>query len=140
MPKIVVNAFLTLDGVMQAPSGPDEDRDGGFAHGGWQAPYFDDVGGRLVTQGITDADGFLLGRKTYDIFANYWPKVTDPNNPIATALNSRPKYVVSRSLERVTWNNSSLIKGDVVAEIRKLRQQPAGPCTPEAAAICFRRC
>jgi dihydrofolate reductase len=124
MPKIVVNAFLTLDGVMQAPGGPDEDRDGGFVHGGWQAPYVDDVMGRLVTEGIADADAFLLGRKTYDIFANYWPKVTDPNDPIATALNSRPKYVVSRSLERVTWNNSSLIKGDVVADIRKLRQQP----------------
>jgi dihydrofolate reductase len=124
MPKIIVNAFLTLDGVMQAPGGPDEDRDGGFLHGGWLAPYSDDVMGRLVTEGIADADGFLLGRKTYDIFANHWPKVTDPNDPIATALNSRPKHVVSRSLERVTWNNSSLIKGDVVAELRKLRQQP----------------
>jgi dihydrofolate reductase len=124
MPKIVVNAFLTLDGVMQAPGGPDEDREGGFAHGGWQAPYVDDVMGRLVTAGFADADGFLLGRKTYDIFADYWPKVTDPDNAIATALNSRPKHVVSRSLERVTWNNSSLIKGDVVAELRKLRQQP----------------
>jgi dihydrofolate reductase len=123
MPKIVVNAFLTLDGVMQAPGGPDEDRESGFLHGGWQAPYVDDAMGRLVTEGITDADGFLLGRKTYDIFASYWPKVTDPNNPIATALNSRPKYVVSRSLDRVTWNNSGLIKGDVVAELRKLRQQ-----------------
>jgi dihydrofolate reductase len=124
MPKIVVNAFLTLDGVMQAPGGPDEDPEDGFSHGGWQAPYDDDVTGRLITEGIADADGFLLGRKTYDIFANYWPKVTDPNNPIATALNSRPKYVMSRSLERVTWNNSRLIKGDVVAELRKLRQQP----------------
>jgi dihydrofolate reductase len=124
MPRIVVNAFLTLDGVMQAPGGPDEDRDGGFAHGGWQAPYLDDVGGRLVTEGISDADGFLLGRKTYEIFASYWPKVTDPNDVIAKALNSRPKYVVSRSLERVTWNDSRLIKGDVLAEIRKLRQQP----------------
>jgi dihydrofolate reductase len=124
MPKIVVNAFLTLDGVMQAPGGPDEDRDGGFSHGGWQAPYVDDVLLRLVTEGIADADGFLLGRRTYEIFASYWPKVTDPNNPIATALNSRPKYVVSRSLDRVTWNSSSLIKGDVVAELRQLRQQP----------------
>jgi len=123
MPKIIVNAFLTLDGVMQAPSGPDEDRDGGFLHGGWLTPYSDDVMG-LVTEGITDADGFLLGRKTYDIFASYWPKITDPKNAIATALNSRPKYVVSRSLDRVTWNNASLIKGDVVAELRKLRQQP----------------
>jgi len=84
---------------------------------------FRGVGGRLVTEGIADARGFLLGRKTYDIFANYWPKVTNPKNPIATALNSRPKYVVSRSLDRVTWNNSSLIKRDVVAELRKLRQQ-----------------
>ena len=124
MPKIIVNAFLTLDGVMQAPGGPEEDRDGGFLHGGWQAPYLDDVMGRLVTEGIVDADGFLLGRKTYDIFASYWPKVTDPNNVIATALNSRRKYVVSRGLDRVSWNNSSLIRGDVVAEIRKLGQQP----------------
>lgn len=124
MPKIIVNAFLTLDGVMQAPGGPDEDPEGGFPHGGWQAPYVDDVMGRLVTEGTADADGFLLGRKTYDIFASYWPKVTDPGNPIATALNARPKYVVSRSLDRVLWNNSSLIKGDVVAEVRKLRQQP----------------
>ena len=124
MPKIIVNAFLTLDGVMQAPGGPDEDPEGGFLHGGWQGPYVDQVMGRLVTEGLADADGFLLGRKTYDIFANYWPKVTDPDNPIATALNSRPKYVLSRSLEHVTWNNSSLIKGDTVGELRKLRQQP----------------
>jgi dihydrofolate reductase len=124
MPKIVVNAFLTLDGVMQAPGGPDEDPEGGFVHGGWQAPYVDEGMGRLVTAGFADADGFLLGRKTYAIFASYWPKMTDPADPIATALNSRPKYVVSRSLERVTWNNSSLIKGEVVAGIRKVRQQP----------------
>jgi dihydrofolate reductase len=124
MPKIVVNAFLTLDGVMQAPGGPEEDPEGGFAHGGWQGPLSGEDLGRLVTEGVADADGFLLGRKTYDIFSSYWPKITDPTNPIATALNSRPKYVVSRSLERVGWNNSRLIKGDVVAEIRKLRQQP----------------
>ena len=124
MPKIIVNAFLTLDGVMQAPGGPDEDRDAGFPHGGWQAPYSDELLGRLVVEGIKDADAFLLGRKTYDIFSSYWPKITDPGNPIATALNSRPKYVLSRSLERVSWNNSSLIRGDAVAEIRKLRQQP----------------
>src|ERR1700750_616016 len=124
MPKIVVNAFLTLDGVMQAPGGPEEDRDGGFQHGGWQAPYNDEVVGRLIVAGTKDADGFLLGRKTYDIFSSYWPKVTDPNNPIATALNSRPKHVLSRRLERVTWNNSSLLRGDAAAEIRKLRQQP----------------
>jgi len=124
MRRIIVNAFLTLDGVMQAPGGPDEDREGGFAHGGWQAPYADDVMGRLVTDGFADADGFLLGRKTYDIFAGYWPAITDPDNAIATALNSRPKYVLSRSVERVSWNNASLITGDAVTELHKLRQQP----------------
>lgn len=124
MPKIIVNAFLTLDGVMQAPGGPDEDKEGGFVHGGWQFPYTDDVMGRLITKGFADADGFLLGRKTYDIFSNYWSKITDPDNDIATALNSLPKYVLSRSLERVSWNNSSLIKGDTVAALQKLRQQP----------------
>jgi len=124
MPKIIVNAFLTLDGVMQAPGGPDEDPEGGFLHGGWQGPYSDPVVGRLVTDGLVDADGFLLGRKTYDIFSNYWPKVTDPDNPIATALNSRPKYVVSRTLEHVTWNNARLVKGDVLSELWRLRAQP----------------
>jgi dihydrofolate reductase len=124
MPKIVVNAFLTLDGVMQAPGGPDEDEEGGFTHGGWQGPFTDEVLGRLIVDGMADADGFLLGRKTYDIFANYWPKITDPDNPIATCLNSQPKYVMSRSLEQLSWNNSSLIQGDVVEELRKLRAQP----------------
>ena len=124
MPKLIVNAFLTLDGVMQAPGGPDEDRESGFEHGGWQFPYQDDVMGKLVIDGIADASGFLLGRKTYEIFASFWPKVTDPKNAIAAALNARPKYVASRTLERVTWNNSRLIQGDLVAELQKLREQP----------------
>lgn len=124
MPKLIVNAFLTFDGIMQAPGGPDEDREGGFEHGGWQFPYADDVTGKLITAGIADASAFLLGRKTYEIFASYWPKVTDPNNPVAAALNSRPKYVASRTLERVTWNNTRLIRGDLVAELQKLREQP----------------
>ncbi len=124
MPRIVVNAFLTLDGVMQAPGGPDEDREGGFPHGGWQAVYPEEVVGRMIVDGIADADGFLLGRTTYDIFAGYWPKVTDPANPIATALTGRPKWVASRRLERVGWNNSSLVQGDLVAELRKVRERP----------------
>lgn len=124
MPKIVVNAFLTLDGVMQAPGGPDEDRESGFVHGGWMAPYSDDELDRIVVDGFADADGFLLGRKTYDIFAGYWPRFTDPANPVASALNARPKHVVSRRLERVDWNNSRLIEGDVVAGLQELRRQP----------------
>jgi dihydrofolate reductase len=124
MPKIVVNAFLTLDGVMQAPGGPDEDLESGFPHGGWQAPYADDAVFGKVTEGLADADGFLLGRKTYEIFAGYWPKITDPSNPIARALNALPKYVASRTLEGVTWNNSRLIRGDVVTELQELRAKP----------------
>ncbi len=124
MTKLIVNAFVTLDGVMQAPGGPDEDREDGFTHGGWQAPYVDGSLGARITQGFEDADAFLLGRKTYDIFSNYWPKITDPANPIATALNQRPKHVASRALERVEWNNAHLIEGDVVAAIRRLRERP----------------
>lgn len=124
MPKIIVNAFLTLDGVMQAPGGPEEDPEGGFVHGGWQGPFASEATGRLIVEGLADADAFLLGRKTYDIFSNYWPKITDPDNPIATALNSRPKYVLSRSLDDLAWNNSSRVQGDVVTELRKLREQP----------------
>jgi hypothetical protein len=86
MPRIIVKAFLTLDGVRQAPGGPDMDPEGGLVHGGWQAPCADEVGGRLVTDGFADADGFLLGRKTYDNLAGHWPRVTDPDNAIATAL------------------------------------------------------
>ena len=124
MPKIVLNAFLTLDGVMQAPGGPDEDPENGFPHGGWQGPYTDEVMRKLIVDGFADADGFILGRKTYGIFSNYWPKITDPDNVIAVGLNSQPKYVFSRSLEQVGWNNAHLIKGDTVAELRKLRAQP----------------
>ncbi|CAH2776056.1 MAG: Dihydrofolate reductase (EC [uncultured Paraburkholderia sp.] len=79
---------------------------------------------KLIVDGFADADGFILGRKTYGIFSNYWPKITDPGNVIAVGLNSRPKYVFSRSLEQVGWNNVHLIKGDTVAELRKLRAQP----------------
>lgn len=124
MAKLIVNAFVTLDGVMQAPGGPDEDPSGGFVHGGWQAPFDDDDMGRIITEGFEDADGYLLGRKTYDIFSNFWPKVTDPENPIANKLNTLPKYVVSRSLEKVEWNNSSLLKGETATAIKKLKDGP----------------
>jgi dihydrofolate reductase len=123
MRKLVVGTFLTLDGVMQAPGGPDEDRTEGFRHGGWMAPYFDETGGKVMTDWINQAGGFLLGRKTYEIFASYWPNVTDPSHEIAAALNSRPKYVASRTLENVAWNNSTLIEGDVAEEVVRLKAQ-----------------
>ncbi len=126
MRKLVVGTFLTLDGVMQAPGGPDEDRDGGFSHGGWLVPYFDDRIGEIMTEWTRRAAAFLLGRKTYEIFAGSWPKSTDPADEIATALNTRPKFVASRTLSAVTWNNSQLLKGDVGEEVAKLKAEHGG--------------
>ena len=125
MRKLVVGTFLTLDGVMQAPGGPDEDREGGFEHGGWTVNYWDEDGGRIITEATLRAGALLLGRKTYEIFAAYWPRVSD-DDPIAAKLNSVPKYVASRTLGEVTWNNSTLIQGDVGEAVGKLKEQPGG--------------
>jgi dihydrofolate reductase len=122
--RLTMHTFLTLDGVMQAPGGPGEDDDGGFEHGGWSFPYGDDDFGAAVVGWFANADAFLLGRKTYQIFAGHWPKVTDPNDPIAGKLNALPKYVASTTLDSVGWNNSALLGGDVVAEVAKLKEQP----------------
>lgn len=121
MRKLVVGTFLTLDGVMQAPGGPDEDREGGFAHGGWLVPFFDDRLLEIMTAWATQAGAFLLGRKTYEMFAASWPTASDPDDAIATALNARPKYVASRTLDTVAWHNSSLIRGDVAAAVAQLK-------------------
>jgi dihydrofolate reductase len=123
MRKLVVGTFLTLDGVMQAPGGPNEDRDGGFEHGGWLVPYFDDTLVEIMTEWTKRAGAFLLGRKTYEMFADSWPKSTDPADENAAALNTRPKFVASRTLEKVSWNNSHLLKGDVAEEVAKLKAQ-----------------
>ncbi|MGQ0569411.1 MAG: dihydrofolate reductase family protein [Armatimonadota bacterium] len=123
MGKLVAGTFVTMDGVMQAPGGPDEDRDGGFEHGGWLVPYFDDTMGEIMDDWVDLAGGFLLGRRTYEIFAASWPNSTDSDDRVAAALNQRPKYVVSRTLDKVDWNNSTLLKGDVVEEVRKLKAQ-----------------
>ena len=126
MRKLVVGAFTTLDGVMQAPGGPDEDRDGGFRHGGWLVPYFDEKFVEIMTDWTKRAGAFLFGRKTYEIFAGSWPKSTDPADEIATALNTRPKFVASRTLDTLAWNNSHLLKGDVAEEVAKLKAQEGG--------------
>jgi dihydrofolate reductase len=122
MRKLVVGTFLTVDGVMQAPGGPDEDREGGFVHGGWSVNYWDEVMGQLITELTLKAGALLLGRKTYEIFAAHWPRVGD-HDPIAAKLNSVPKYVASRTLDEVTWNNSTLIKGDVAEAVAALKEQ-----------------
>jgi dihydrofolate reductase len=121
--KLVVGTFLTLDGVMQAPGGPNEDREGGFQHGGWLVPYFDEKLAQIMTEWTQDAGAFLFGRKTYEIFAGSWPKSTDPADEIATALNTRPKFVASRTLDEVTWSNSTLLKGDLTEEVARLKAQ-----------------
>jgi len=121
--KLVVGSFTTLDGVVQAPGGPDEDRDGGFAHGGWLVPYFEETFGHIMSEWTKRAGAFLLGRKTYEMFAASWPNATDPHDEAAAALNTRPKFVASRTLERLAWNNSHLLEGDVVQAVTKLKAQ-----------------
>jgi dihydrofolate reductase len=121
--RLTLHTFLTLDGVMQAPGGPDEDTSDGFVHGGWSFPYGDQDFMGAVVGWFGNADAFLLGRKTYDIFSNYWPHQTDPNDPVASKLNALPKFVASETLDRVTWNNSSLLGGDVAGEVAKLKER-----------------
>ena len=111
---------------MQAPGGPDEDRDGGFRHGGWLVPYFDEKFAAIMGEWTSQAGAFLLGRKTYEIFAASWPNATDPADENARALNTRPKYVVSRTLDKLAWNNSHLLRGDVAGEVAKLKTQEGG--------------
>ncbi len=123
MKKLVVGTFLTLDGVMQAPGDSQEDTEGGFKHGGWQMPLFDADAGKIIGESIAATDALLLGRKTYQIFAAYWPNAP-ADDPIAKKLNSVPKYVASTTLKKVEWNNSTLIKGNLAEEVTKLKQQP----------------
>ncbi|MGH2792859.1 MAG: dihydrofolate reductase family protein [Actinomycetota bacterium] len=127
MRKLIVQEFLSLDGVMQAPGGPDEDRSGGFEHGGWQLDYVDEILGEHVAKGFEAAGGFVLGRKTYDTFAAYWPTASDEVGAVRDPINKLPKYVVSRTLtEPLEWANSSLIIGDVADGIRALKEQDGG--------------
>jgi len=117
--QLTLTTFLSLDGVMQGPGGPAEDPSGGFKQGGWMVPYADEAMDRFVTDWFAAADAFLLGRTTYEIMAGYWPQVTD--DEVARKLNGLPKYVVSRTLDKVMWNNSTQIKGDPVEEVIRLK-------------------
>jgi len=122
MAELTLTTFLTLDGVMQAPGTPDEDRSGNFPYGGWLVPHADEDMGKTIAEIFSKADAFLLGRTTYDIFAAYWPRVTDAENLIASKLNTLPKYVASRTRTSFSWNETTLIH-DVIKDIVSLKER-----------------
>lgn len=123
MSRLVVVNFVSLDGVMQSVLSAGEDRDGGFEHGGWVVPYTDDTVAEFMRDATINAGGLLLGRRTYEIFAATWPNA-DPAEPAVAAMNSMPKYVVSRTLTSATWDRTSVLRGDVSAEAAALKRTP----------------
>ncbi len=124
MRKVIVSEFLSLDGVMQAPGGPDEDRRGGFEHGGWQLGNFDETAGADIIESIGSSGGLILGRQTYETFASYWPNVP-ADDPFGGPMNDLPKFVASTTLqEPLAWKNSTLIQGNAPEGVAALKGQP----------------
>jgi dihydrofolate reductase len=121
--RLIVNEFLSVDGVMQGPGSPDEDRDGGFQHGGWQTEYFDEGVLAGAREGMGNADAYLFGRRTYQIMAAHWPTAPD-DDPFAGHLNATKKYVASRTLTELDWQNSELLQGDASEAVARLKEQP----------------
>jgi dihydrofolate reductase len=128
MRKVIVNEFMSLDGVVQAPGGADEDTSGGFAHGGWHMRFMEDqLAQQWVLKSIVEAGGFLLGRRTYEIFAAYWPNAPAEEQVVAEPLNTKPKYVASATRTGpLEWQNSTLVDGDVAAAVAALKQEDEG--------------
>jgi dihydrofolate reductase len=124
MRKVIVQDWMTFDGVVQAPGTADEDTTGGFGHGGWSSRYFDEISMKWVVRNLTAAGGFLLGRRTYESFAAHWPNASEEEQVLAEPLNARPKYVASRTLtEPLEWQNSTVLRGDVAEAVAALKQQ-----------------
>ena len=126
MREVIVNEWMSLDGVVQAPGQPDEDTSGGFEHGGWHVPYLDDTAAQEVLENLNDAGGFLLGRRTYEIFAGYWPSAPEEEQAFAQPLNMKPKYVASRTLTDLEWQNSTVLEGDLAEAVAALKQEDGG--------------
>jgi dihydrofolate reductase len=127
MRKVIVVEWMTLDGVVQAPGAADEDTSGGFQHGGWHLPYFDDLARSWVVEGYAQAGGFLLGHRTYENLAAYWPNASEEEQPVAEPLNTKPKYVASTTLtEPLAWQNSTLLQGDLAKAVVALKQEDGG--------------
>jgi dihydrofolate reductase len=124
MRKVIVDEWMSLDGVVQAPGRADEDENGDFAHGGWHLRYFDELAQGWVVEGYVEPGGFLLGRRTYEILGAYWPTASEEEQVIARPLNTLPKYVASRTLaEPLEWQNSILLKGDIATAVSSLKQE-----------------
>jgi dihydrofolate reductase len=124
MRKLIVQEWMSFDGVVQAPGSPNEDRSGGFKHGGWHLPYFDDMSRKWVVENLTQAGGYLLGRRTYENFAAHWPNASAEEQVIAQPLNTRPKYVASTTLkEPLAWQNSTVLKGNVTKAVAALKEK-----------------
>jgi dihydrofolate reductase len=119
MRKIIIVEFVTLDGIIQAPGGPEEDTSGGFKYGGWTAPFFDDFSGKIMAEQMKQPFSLLLGRKTFEIFSSYWPQHED----MWPGVNDATKYVVSSSLKKSDWSNTVVINDNVVEELKKLKIQ-----------------
>jgi dihydrofolate reductase len=123
--ELVVIEFVTLDGVMQGLGSPDEDREGGFEHGGWAAPFFDEVQGAAAVEGMKSTTAYLFGRKTYEKMIAFWPSQPD-ENPMAAHLNATPKYVATRTLSSLGWSNSRVLDGELASAVRVLKSQGDG--------------
>ena len=124
MRKVIVTEWMSLDGVVQAPGAPDEDTSGGFQHGGWHQRYFDDLSMQWVVENLTAAGGFLFGRRTYEGFAAHWPNAAEEEQVVAEPLNTKPKYVASRTLsEPLEWQNSTVLQGDVAQGVAALKRE-----------------
>jgi len=127
MRKLIVQEWVSLDGVVQAPGSPNEDKSGGFKHGGWHLPYFDDMSRNWVVENLTGAGGYLLGRRTYENFAGHWPNASAEEQVLAQPLNTRPKYVASTTLtDPLAWQNSTVLKGNVATAVAALKQKDGG--------------